>query len=43
TQKKPAAEQLKELAFARKVVKHIKSNAIVVARDGVTLGVGAGQ
>jgi len=43
TQKEPTAEQLKELAFARKVVKHIKSNAIVVARDGMTLGVGAGQ
>ncbi|MDD4627368.1 MAG: bifunctional phosphoribosylaminoimidazolecarboxamide formyltransferase/IMP cyclohydrolase, partial [Syntrophomonas sp.] len=43
TQKEPTAEQLTELAFARKVVKHIKSNAIVVARDGVTLGVGAGQ
>ncbi|ABI69073.1 bifunctional phosphoribosylaminoimidazolecarboxamide formyltransferase/IMP cyclohydrolase [Syntrophomonas wolfei] len=43
TQKEPTVEQLKELAFARKVVKHIKSNAIVVARDGMTLGVGAGQ
>ncbi len=31
------------MIFAQKVVKHVKSNAIVVARDGQTLGVGAGQ
>ncbi len=43
TQEKPTAGQLKELAFARKVAKHVKSNAIVITRDGVTLGVGAGQ
>jgi len=34
---------LPDLEFAWKIVKHVKSNAIVVARDGVTLGVGAGQ
>jgi len=39
----PTPEQLRDLAFAMKVCKHVKSNAIVVARDGQTLGVGAGQ
>lgn len=34
---------LRDLAFAWKVCKHVKSNAIVVAKDGCTLGVGAGQ
>ncbi|MGI5921920.1 MAG: bifunctional phosphoribosylaminoimidazolecarboxamide formyltransferase/IMP cyclohydrolase [Syntrophomonadaceae bacterium] len=43
TEIKPTPEQLKELSFAWKVVKHVKSNAIVVARDGMTIGVGAGQ
>jgi len=39
----PSPEQLKELAFAWKVVKHVKSNAIVVTRDGMGIGIGAGQ
>ncbi len=39
----PTAQQLKDLAFAWRVVKHVKSNAIVYARDGITLGIGAGQ
>ncbi|MGY3742458.1 bifunctional phosphoribosylaminoimidazolecarboxamide formyltransferase/IMP cyclohydrolase [Leuconostoc inhae] len=39
----PTAQQLRAMIFAQKVVKHVKSNAIVVARDGQTLGVGAGQ
>jgi phosphoribosylaminoimidazolecarboxamide formyltransferase/IMP cyclohydrolase len=39
----PSAEQLRDLAFAWRVVKHVKSNAIVYARDGMTLGIGAGQ
>jgi phosphoribosylaminoimidazolecarboxamide formyltransferase / IMP cyclohydrolase len=43
TQAKPTPEQLAELLFAWKVVKHVKSNAIVVTRDRTTLGVGAGQ
>jgi phosphoribosylaminoimidazolecarboxamide formyltransferase/IMP cyclohydrolase len=43
TEVKPTPEQLKELAFAWKIVKHVKSNAIVVAKDGISLGVGAGQ
>ncbi|KAA8325454.1 bifunctional phosphoribosylaminoimidazolecarboxamide formyltransferase/IMP cyclohydrolase [Leuconostoc carnosum] len=39
----PTTEQLHAMIFAQKAVKHVKSNAIVVARDGQTLGVGAGQ
>ena len=34
----PTAEQLRAMIFAQKVVKHVKSNAIIVARDGQTLG-----
>lgn len=40
---KPTAEQIKSLVFAQKAVKHVKSNAILVAADGQTLGIGAGQ
>ena len=43
TQKKPTPEELKELNFAWKIVKHVKSNAIVVSKNGATAGVGAGQ
>ncbi|HVO57985.1 MAG TPA: bifunctional phosphoribosylaminoimidazolecarboxamide formyltransferase/IMP cyclohydrolase [Dongiaceae bacterium] len=39
----PTAEELSTLKFAWKVSKHVKSNAIVFAKDGATLGVGAGQ
>ena len=43
TKRAPTAEELKDLLFGWKVCKHVKSNAIVFARDGRTLGVGAGQ
>ena len=43
TQTKPTAEQMADLDFGWKIVKHIKSNAIAVVRDGHTIGVGAGQ
>jgi phosphoribosylaminoimidazolecarboxamide formyltransferase / IMP cyclohydrolase len=43
TSKQPTAEDLRELEFAWKVVKHVKSNAIVLSKNGQTLGVGAGQ
>jgi len=43
TKKKPAGPQLKDLLFAWRVAKFVKSNAIVFCRDGMTLGVGAGQ
>ncbi|MCQ2096089.1 MAG: bifunctional phosphoribosylaminoimidazolecarboxamide formyltransferase/IMP cyclohydrolase [Bacteroidaceae bacterium] len=43
TKTKPAPELMDDIQFGWNVVKHVKSNAIVVARDGHTLGVGAGQ
>lgn len=43
TELKPTEEQLADMEFAWKIVKHVKSNAIVVAKDGMTYGVGAGQ
>lgn len=43
TEAKPTAGQLEDLEFAWKIVKHVKSNAIVVAKNGMTYGVGAGQ
>lgn len=43
TEVKPTQTQLTDMEFGWKIVKHVKSNAIVVCKDGVTLGVGAGQ
>ena len=43
TWRPPTAEELRSLLFAWRVCKHVKSNSIVYARDGQTLGVGAGQ
>lgn len=43
TARPPSAEELRNLLFAWRVCKHVKSNAIVYARDGQTVGVGAGQ
>ncbi len=43
TAAKPCEGCMSDLNFAWRIVKHIKSNAIVVVKDGVTLGVGAGQ
>jgi phosphoribosylaminoimidazolecarboxamide formyltransferase/IMP cyclohydrolase len=43
TQRPPTAEERRALLFAWKVCKHVKSNAIVYAREGQTVGVGAGQ
>ncbi len=43
TKKKPTDEQVADLLFAWRVAKFVKSNAIVFARGGMTLGVGAGQ
>jgi phosphoribosylaminoimidazolecarboxamide formyltransferase/IMP cyclohydrolase len=43
TDKKPTDDEMRDLLFAWKVVKHVKSNAIVVVKDNATIGVGAGQ
>jgi phosphoribosylaminoimidazolecarboxamide formyltransferase/IMP cyclohydrolase len=43
TWRPPSAAELRSLIFAWRVCKHVKSNAIVYARDGQTIGVGAGQ
>ena len=40
---KPNESELKDLIFAMKVAKHVKSNAIVLAKNKMTLGIGAGQ
>ena len=43
TQAKPEAALLEDLNFGWRIVKHVKSNAIVVVKDGRTCGIGAGQ
>ncbi|MEO5364311.1 MAG: bifunctional phosphoribosylaminoimidazolecarboxamide formyltransferase/IMP cyclohydrolase [Magnetococcus sp. DMHC-8] len=43
SRRQPTMEELRDLQFAWKVVKYVKSNAIVYARNGCTVGVGAGQ
>jgi phosphoribosylaminoimidazolecarboxamide formyltransferase / IMP cyclohydrolase len=43
TKKAPTDDQMRDLLFAWKVAKHVKSNAIVYVKDGATVGVGAGQ
>jgi len=43
TERAPTAEELRDLKFAWKVCKHVKSNAIVLAKEGMLLGAGAGQ
>jgi phosphoribosylaminoimidazolecarboxamide formyltransferase/IMP cyclohydrolase len=43
TKRQPTEEERAALLFAWKVCKHVKSNAIVYARNGQTIGVGAGQ
>ncbi len=43
TQRSPTPRELADCRFAWTVAKHVKSNAIVYARDGVTVGIGAGQ
>jgi phosphoribosylaminoimidazolecarboxamide formyltransferase/IMP cyclohydrolase len=43
TQRRPTLEELTDLLFAWRAVRHVRSNAIVLARHGATVGVGAGQ
>ena len=43
TKREPTAQELKDCFFAWTVARHVKSNAIVYAKDGATAGIGAGQ
>ncbi|MDR1668480.1 MAG: bifunctional phosphoribosylaminoimidazolecarboxamide formyltransferase/IMP cyclohydrolase [Oscillospiraceae bacterium] len=43
TKREPTSDELETLDFAWKVCKHVKSNAIVLAKDGMTVGIGPGQ
>jgi phosphoribosylaminoimidazolecarboxamide formyltransferase/IMP cyclohydrolase len=43
TSRKPTARELKDLLFAWKIVKYVKSNAVVIVKNSVTLGTGMGQ
>lgn len=43
TQRKPSAKEMNALLFAWRIVKHIKSNAILIAKENQTVGIGAGQ
>ncbi len=43
TEKQPSPDEIQELIFAMTVVKHVKSNAIVISKNGQIIGVGAGQ
>jgi phosphoribosylaminoimidazolecarboxamide formyltransferase / IMP cyclohydrolase len=43
TERQPTEQEIRALLFAWKICKHVKSNAILYARDGQTVGVGAGQ
>ncbi|HZL60388.1 MAG TPA: bifunctional phosphoribosylaminoimidazolecarboxamide formyltransferase/IMP cyclohydrolase [Stellaceae bacterium] len=43
TQRAPSAREIADLLFAFRVAKHVKSNAVVFAKDGATTGIGAGQ
>src|SRR6516165_1419587 len=43
TKRAPTSGEMADLKFAWAVAKHVKSNAIVYARDGATVGIGAGQ
>jgi len=43
TKRKPSKKETNDLLFAFKVAKHVKSNAIIYAKNGSTVGIGAGQ
>lgn len=43
TKRAPSEQEMSDMKFAFKVAKHVKSNAIVYAKDGATVGIGAGQ
>lgn len=43
SEREPTEQELKDLMFAWKVCKYVKSNAVVIAKDGMTLGIGSGN
>ncbi|HBQ48790.1 MAG TPA: bifunctional phosphoribosylaminoimidazolecarboxamide formyltransferase/inosine monophosphate cyclohydrolase, partial [Hyphomonas atlantica] len=43
TKKAPSEQELEDMLFAWRVAKHVKSNTIIYAKDGATVGIGAGQ
>jgi phosphoribosylaminoimidazolecarboxamide formyltransferase/IMP cyclohydrolase len=43
TKRAPTVQELEDMKFAFRVAKHVKSNAVVYAKDGQTAGIGAGQ
>ncbi|MCI5043600.1 MAG: bifunctional phosphoribosylaminoimidazolecarboxamide formyltransferase/IMP cyclohydrolase, partial [Aquisalinus sp.] len=43
TKRAPSSQEMQDMLFAFRVAKHVKSNAIVYAKDGATVGIGAGQ
>ncbi len=43
TKRVPSEEEMRDMSFAFRVAKHVKSNAIIYAKDGATVGIGAGQ
>jgi len=43
TEREPTMQEVVDLTFAWKVVRHVRSNAILIAKNGATIGVGAGQ
>src|SRR5690606_20536416 len=43
TKRQPTEQELKDLLFAFRVCKHVKSNAIIYVKNGATVGIGAGQ
>lgn len=43
TEREPTEEEIRDMLFAFKVCKHVKSNAIIYAKNGATVGIGAGQ
>ena len=43
TERQPSMQEVVDLTFAWKVVRHVRSNAILIAKNGATIGVGAGQ
>jgi phosphoribosylaminoimidazolecarboxamide formyltransferase/IMP cyclohydrolase len=43
TKRKPTDQEMKDMIYAWRIAKHVKSNAIVYARDNQTVGIGAGQ